>query len=378
MALVHGHAASETGPLIQGGCTMSIFHKRYHPPGTSPGTLSVVASEVPLAIRLIDYTQTRFEEEALGEPAECAPYLGPDSTTWIDVQGNVPPDILGELGRLLNLHFLALEDILNKGQRAKLEEYDDQIFVVMHLPVLDESGDLHLEQVSLFLTKGVVVSFYGAARDPFEPIRERLRRSIGRVRKRGSDYLFYALLDTVVDHAFPLLEGYGERIETLEDEVLTLPTQETLAEVYRLRRELLVLRRMCWPQRDVLSQLFRGDCTCIQEETNWFLRDCYDHTVQVLDLVESYREMVAGLLDVYLSSLSNRLNESMRLLAIIATVFIPLTFIAGVYGMNFGNNTNSWWAMPELRWDYGYPAVWGLMIVIAAVMLYLFKRNKWL
>jgi magnesium transporter len=371
-------AAAEAGLSIQGVCTMSIFRKRYHPPGTSPGTLSGVASEVPLTIRLIDYTQTDFEEKALGEPAECAPYLGPDSTTWIDVQGNVPPDVLSELGRLLDLHSLALEDILNKGQQAKLEEYDDQIFVVMHLPVLDESGALHLEQVSLFLAKGVVVSFYGEAHEPFEPIRERLRRSIGRVRKRGSDYLFYALLDTVVDHAFPLLESYGERIEALEDEVLTQPTQETLAEVYRLRRELLLLRRMGWPQRDVLSQLFRGDCACIQDETNWFLRDCYDHTVQVLDLVESYREMVAGLLEVYLSSLSNRLNESMRLLAIIATLFIPLTFIAGVYGMNFGNNTESWWAMPELRWDYGYPAAWVLMIVIALIMLYLFKRNKWL
>ena len=357
---------------------MKAFRKRYHPPGTSPGTLAVVDSEVPLLIRLIDYTDARYEEHVLREPAECAPFLSRDSTTWVDVQGSVTPEVLRELGGLLNLHSLALEDILNKGQQAKLDEYDDHIFVVMHLPTLDASGALQVEQVSLFLARGILVSFYGHSQEPFGPVRERLRQHIGRLRKRGSDYLFYALLDVVIDHAFPLLESYGERIEALEDEVLAEPSKDTLAMVYELRRELLLLRRLSWPQRDVLSQLFRGECSCIQSETNWFLRDCYDHTVQILDLVESYREMVAGLLDVYLSSLSNRLNESMRLLAIIATLFIPLTFIAGVYGMNFGNNTRSWWAMPELRWDYGYPAVWALMIGIAAVMLYLFKRNKWL
>ncbi|MCG6941419.1 MAG: magnesium/cobalt transporter CorA [Thiohalocapsa sp.] len=357
---------------------MRAFRKRYHPPGTAPGTLAVVASEVPPQIRLIDYTPTHYEEKVLGAPAECAPFLGAESTTWIDVQGNAPPDVLRELGRLLNLHSLALEDILNKGQQAKLEEYDEHVFVVMHLPTLDESDALRVEQVSFFLARGLLVSFYGQAQEPFEPIRQRLRKRIGRLRKHGSDYLLYALLDVVVDHAFPLLESYGERIEALEDEVLEQPRQDILTKVYQLRRELLLLRRMCWPQRDVLNDLFRGDCDCIEPETTLFLRDCYDHTVQILDLVEAYREMVAGLLEVYLSSLSNRLNESMRLLTIIATLFIPLTFIAGVYGMNFGNNTESWWAMPELRWAYGYPAIWALMIGIAAVMLYLFKRNKWL
>ncbi|WP_246195033.1 magnesium/cobalt transporter CorA, partial [Allochromatium palmeri] len=172
--------------------------------------------------------------------------------------------------------------------------------------------------------------------------------------------------------------SYGERLEALEDEVLTQPTQQTLARVHQIRRELLWLRRLAWPQREVLSQLLRGDCACITPETRLFLRDSHDHTVQILDLVESDREMITSLLDVYLSSVSNRLNESMRLLTIIATLFIPLTFVAGVYGMNFGNNAHSAWAMPELRWDYGYPMIWGVMIAIAAGMLYLFKRNKWL
>ncbi len=357
---------------------MRVFPKRYHPPGTSPGTLSDVSSDVPLAIRLIDYTDTEYEEKDLSGAAECRPFLQRDSTTWIHIQGSAPPDTLRELGRLLGLHPLALEDVVNKGQRAKLEEYDKQIFVVMYAPQIDGGGSLRAEQVSLFVGHGFLVSFYGAAGDPFEPVRERLRKHIGRIRRRNSDYLLYALLDDIVDQAFPLLEAYGEQIEALEDEVLDRPSQNTLAQIHRLRRELLLMRRLLWPQREVLNQLFREECACIEQDTRLFLRDCYDHTVQILDLLESYREMAASMVEAYLSSLSNRLNESMRLLTIIATVFIPLTFIVGVYGMNFGNDVQSPWAMPELRWGYGYPAVWLVMIVVAAGMLYLFKRNKWM
>ena len=357
---------------------MRVFRKRYHPPGTSPGTLAEVVSEVPLAIWLIDYRDEQFEERELHGVAECRPFLERDSITWVQVQGGVQPGTLHELGHLLGLHPLALEDVANQGQRAKLEEYDEQIFVVVHLPVIDGNGSLRIEQMSLFAGQGFLVSFCGTLEDPFEPVRERLRKHIGRIRKRKSDYLLYALLDVVIDHAFPLLESYGERIEALEDELLERPSPDTLAEIHRLRRELLLIRRMLWPQREVLGQLFREECSCIEQDTRLYLRDCYDHTVQILDLLESYREMAASMLDVYLSSLSNRLNESMRLLTIIATLFIPLTFIAGVYGMNFGNNTHSWWAMPLLRWDYGYPAIWLVMIAVAGTMLYLFKRNKWL
>jgi magnesium transporter len=358
--------------------TMRVFPKRYHPPGTSPGTLAEVVSEVPVAVRLLDYTDAEYEERELGSATECNPFLERHSTTWIQVQGGVQPATLHELGHLLGLHPLALEDVLNEGQRAKLEEYDEQIFVVMHLPVMDRNGSLRIEQVSLFAGQGFLLSFCGTLEDPFEPVRERLRNHVGRIRKRNSDYLLYALLDVVVDHAFPLLESYGERIEVLEDELLERPGPETLAEIHRLRRQLLLVRRMLWPQREVLSRLFREECSCIEQDTRLYLRDCYDHTVQILDLLESYRDMAASMVEVYLSSVSNRLNESMRLLTIIATLFIPLTFITGIYGMNFGNNTGSWWAMPELRWDYGYPAVWLLMIAIAGVMLYLFKRNRWM
>lgn len=357
---------------------MGVFPKRYHPPGTSPGTLVAADSALPLVMCLTDYTDTRYHERTFTDPVECLPFLGVDSATWIDVQGTVPPSVLRELGRLLDLHPLALEDILNKGQQSKLEEYESQLFVVMHRPSLDDSGMLQIDQVSFFMGRGILVSFHDQPQASFELIRERLRRHIGRLRQSGSDYLLYRLLDGIVDHAFPVLERYGETLEQLEDEILDHPTQETLARVHQVRRELLQLRRLSWPQREVLSQLFRGDCACIAPETRIFLRDGYDHTVQILDLVENYREVVASLLDVYLSSISNRLNESMRLLTIIATLFIPLTFIAGVYGMNFSANNDSPWAMPELRWDYGYPAVWGVMIAVAGLMIYLFKRNKWL
>ena len=357
---------------------MKVFPKRYHPPGTSPGTLAEVVSAVPLAIRLIDYSASEYVDKELGDPAECVPFLLRDSTTWVQVQGGVPPQTLSALGRLFGLHPLALEDIVNDGQRAKLEEYDEQVFVVVQLPVIDGDGSLRSEQISLFLGKGFLISFCGQAQDPFEPIRARVRKHVGRIRQRGSDYLLYALLDVIIDHAFPLLEAYGERIEVLEDKLLDQPEPDILTQIHQLRRQLLLMRRMLWPQREVLSRLLHDECPCIQQDTRLFLRDCYDHTVQILDLLESYREMAASMVDVYLSSLSNRLNESMRLLTIIATLFIPLTFIAGVYGMNFGDNTHSWWAMPELRWDYGYPAVWLLMILIAGVMLFLFKRNKWM
>jgi magnesium transporter len=355
---------------------MKVFPKRYHPPGTSPGTLAKVESEIPHVIQLIDYTEAGYYEAELTNAGECRPFLERDSTTWVHVQGNATPETLRELGLLLNLHTLALEDVVNKGQRAKLEEYDEQIFVVMHLPELDPQGFLNSEQVSLFVGRGFLVSFCPNSADPFDPVRERLRKHIGRVRRRNSDYLLYALLDDIVDQAFPLLEQYGERIETLEDELLERPSQNTLARIHQLRRELLLMRRMLWPQREVLGQLFREECVCIEQDTRLYLRDCYDHTVQILDLLESYREMAASMLEVYLSSISNRLNETMRVLTIIATVFIPLTFIAGVYGMNFGDPNNPW-AMPELRWTYGYPLVWLLMIGVAVGMLRLFKRKKW-
>jgi magnesium transporter len=356
---------------------MRIFAKHYHPPGTEPGTLRSVTAEAPFSIKLVDFSHGEYEERALATVADCRPFLDRATTTWIHVQGGAPPAILYELGDLLDLHLLALEDVLNKGQRAKAEEYEEQVFVVMQRPVLNQGDRVVTEQISLFAGEGFVVSFCDAEADPFDLVRDRLRRQVGTIRRRKSDYLLYALVDSIVDEAFPLLEIYGERIEALEDELLARPDQDTLTRIHHVRRDLLLLRRTLWPQREVLAHLYRGECACIEAETRLFLRDCYDHTVQILDFVESYRDMTSSMLEVYLSSVSNRLNESMRVLTVIATIFIPLTFIAGVYGMNFGANTASWWAMPELRWAYGYPAVWVVMILIAAGLLYAFKRRNW-
>ncbi len=358
---------------------MKVFGKSYHPPGTSPGTLVPIDSGVPFSIHLIDYSGEEIFEQELVTASEIGPYLSnPHSTTWVHIRGGPSAEMLRQLGSLLHLHSLALEDVANTGQRSKLEEYDDQLFAIVHLPVEDDDGRTRTEQISLFMGRGFLVSFHDAPEDPFEPVRMRLRAHSGKIRSRHSDYLLYALLDNIVDHGFPLLERYGEQIETLEEQLLDNPGKDTLAEIHQVRRDLLLIRRMLWPQREMLVRLYREECPCIEQDTRMYLRDCYDHTVQIMDLMESYREMAASMLEVYLSSVSNRLNESMRLLTIIATLFIPLTFIVGVYGMNFGNDTQSWWAMPELRWDYGYPAVWLVMIAIAGLMLYLFKRNRWL
>ncbi|MDH5571934.1 MAG: magnesium/cobalt transporter CorA, partial [Gammaproteobacteria bacterium] len=213
--------------------------------------------------------------------------------------------------------------------------------------------------------------------DPFHPLRKRLRKHTGHIRDQGADYLLYSILDLIIDQGYPVLENFGEQIELIEEELLSSATQKTLAQIHKLRRELLLLRRILWPQREVLSTIMRNEHSLIKKETVIYLRDCYDHTIQIMDLVENYREMAASMIDVYLSSVSHRLNEIMRVLTMIATIFIPLTFIVGLYGMNFHHNESPW-AMPELGWYYGYPLIWGVMISIVVGMLIYFKRNDWL
>ena len=356
---------------------MSYFTKRYHPPGTSPGTLSEHPPEVmaALSITLLDYTPKSFSEHHIENPSDCAAWLEQDSISWVHVQGQVDPDTLRELGTLFGLHPLALEDVINTGQRPKADSYDEQLFVTMNLPALNEEGELNIEQVSLFLADRVLISFHHGPSHPFQPVIERLRKHSGRIRERGADYLLYALLDVIIDQGFPLLESMGESIEDLEEELLDTPGKPTLARIHQTRRDLLLLRRNLWPQREVMNHLSREGHALIHDTTLPYLRDCYDHTIQILDLIESYREMAASMLDVYLTSLSHRLNEVMRVLTVIATIFIPLTFIVGVYGMNFA--ADSPWAMPELGWDYSYPILWLLMIGIAGGMIYAFKRRGW-
>lgn len=358
---------------------MRYFVKRYHPPGTSPGTLTApkIAGAPPLRITLIDYTDQDFFETELVSAGECRTYLERPTNTWIHVQGSAEPETLKELGRMFGLHPLALEDVVNTGQRPKFETFDEHLFVIMSCPTSDEDK-IFTEQISFFIGQNFLISFHEGAVDSFEPVRKRLRNHIGRIRGKKVDYLLYALLDLIIDQGFPVLEDIGERMEMLEEALMDTPTKETLNEIHRIRRELLLLRRMLWPQREVLNQLFREEHSLFEHDTMPYLRDCYDHTIQVMDLIETFREMTASMLDVYLSGVSNRLNEIMRVLTLIATIFIPLTFVVGVYGMNFGNNQHSPWAMPELNWYYGYPLIWAVMLVIAAGMVFYFKKKGWL
>ncbi len=325
----------------------------------------------------MDYTGSDYSEKSSITPEECKPFLERETITWIHVQGDAEPETLRQLGNMFGLHNLALEDVINSGQRPKVEEYDEQLFVVMAHPVIDDHGEpISVNQLSLFLGRNFVLSFYPGGSDPFEPVRKRLRDRVGRLRSRGPDQLLYALVDLVIDGGFPLLKWLGDELEELEEEMLQTPTSANLRRLYELKRTLVTLRRVLWPQREAVNKLVREETVEISEETKIYLRDCYDHTIQIMDLIESYRDMATGLLDVYLSSVSYRLNEIMRVLTVIATIFIPLTFIVGLYGMNF-RNEKSPWAMPELYWYYGYPLVWVLMIAIAGGMLFYFRRRKW-
>ena len=359
---------------------MTYFTKHYHPPGTSPGTLirHDKVERAPLQILLTDYTDSEYSEQLLTQPEECAAYLERETVTWIHVQGDAEPDTMRALGKVFGLHHLALEDVINTGQRPKVDDYKDQLFVVMAHPVID-AGDagVRIDQLSLFVGNNYVISFHPGEKDPFDLVRQRLSDHVGRIRSRGADYLVYALIDVVIDEGFPVLEWLGDEVEELEDELLDSPTSNSLRRLHQLKRTLAILRRMLWPQRDVLNSLVRGDSGLIADENMVYYHDCYDHTIQIMDLIETYRDMATGMLDVYLSSISYRLNEIMRMLTMIATIFIPLTFIVGVYGMNFGNERSPW-AMPELHWYYGYPLVWLVIVVMVAGMLIYFRRKKWL
>jgi len=356
---------------------MANMMKRYHPPGTPPGTLTRRERGKPATPRivLLDYDAHRLDEIDDATPAQCAEARGRPSTTWIHVSGHPEVERLRELGAALGLHPLALEDVSNTGQRPKCERFDSQLFVIVSLPVA-ASGTIRTEQVSLFLLDNLLISFHEGASDAFEPVRKRLRDSVGNLRTRKSDALLYALLDLVIDHGFPVLEQLGEKIEALESEILRSATRGNLNTLHRLKRGLLTLRRMLWPQREVLNSLLSEQQTLISAPTKIYLRDCYDHTIQIMDLLESYRDMTSSMLDVYLSSVSNRLNETMRVLTVISTIFIPPTFLASVYGMNFDQSAGPL-NMPELSWRYGYPFTLAVMTISVLALLVYFKRKQW-
>lgn len=349
----------------------------YDQPGSLPGTLLIDADAPPPNIMLYDYNATDLTCKQVAIPEECASYLDTESVTWVDVQGLGCEDILQRLGRVFNLHPLVLEDIVNVPQRPKVEDYEDQLMIIARMVIPKETVGFYIEQVSFVLGKHYLLTVQEEPEhDCFEQVRLRIRNNKGTLRKQKPDYLAYTLLDAIVDGFFPVLEDYGEEIEDLEEEVVNNPTRQTLEKIYRVRRELLTLRRSIWPQRDAINFLIRDESDLISENVRVYLRDCYDHAIQVLDMVETYRELTSGLMDVYLSAVGNRMNEIMKLLTVISSIFIPLTFIAGVYGMNF-NTEKSPWNMPELNWYWGYPACIAGMSAIAAGLVVFFWRRGW-
>ena len=349
------------------------------PAGSAPGTLTPDPKAKPPRIRVIAYGPESITEHPLREPDQIAELMGRSPVTWIDVDGLGDARIVGRIGELIGLHKLSLADVVHVNQRPKLEDYGNYLFLVARMPCGEaDNGALATEQVSICLGPNFVVTFQERQipGDCFDPVRDRLRRAIGRIRRSGADHLAYALLDAVIDAYFPVVEEIGERIDTLEEAVLGVPTPEVLQQIHRVRRDLIAVRRAAWPLREAVNTLLRDPSPLVADETRVYLRDCHDHTIQIIDLVESYRDLESALMDVYLSMVSYRLNEIMKVLTIIATIFIPLTFIVGLYGMNF--DTSSPWNMPELGWRYGYPAVLLVMAVIAGGMLVFFRRRGWL
>lgn len=348
--------------------------KRRTPIGAPPGTLIPDPSSVAPTISLFGYDQDRLIEKSFAAVDEITDADCGHKVTWVNVDGLADIPTIQRLGERFGLHSLALEDVVDAHQRPKLEEFDDHLFIVTR--AFNERHHGLAEQISVFLGKGFVLTFQERPGGSFDPVRNQLRRANGRIREFAADYLAYALLDAVTDSFFPALEATGESIAHLEDRVVMSVDARAMSDIHDMKRELLDLRRAIWPQREMFNALIRSETGFIASETKIYLRDCYDHTIQLIDMVETYREIASGLVDIYLSSLSNRMNEIMKLLTMIATIFIPLGFIAGLYGMNFDRSFP--WNMPELGWRYGYLMALGLMVAVAVSLLFYFKGKGWL
>ena len=362
-------------PLKQSRRLMQkLINKTSRKSGLAPGTLIHIGEKKidKPKITVIDYDAAGVQEKVVSQVEDCFPSKDSPTVSWINIDGLHQVDLVEKIGQHFNIHPLILEDIVHTGQRPKLDEVDDNLFIVLKMFTYDvQEQDIKAEQVSMILAPHVLISFQEAEGDVFEPIRDRIRKAKGRIRKMGSDYLCYALLDAIVDNYFVILEKLGEKIELLEEELLSNPSPVTLQAIHRVRGELIFLRRSVWPLREVINELERGEHSLIMDSSKIFFRDVYDHTIQVIDTIETCRDVVSGMLDMYLSSISNKMNEVMKVLTVIATIFIPLTFIAGIYGMNFEY-------MPELHWRWSYPLVWVLIVLIGVGMAAFFKRKKWL
>ena len=363
-----------------------MFKTRHSLPGAAPATLTPHTingkGEKP-TIHLVEYDETTLEEREIKDISELPAFLDNKRVTWINIDGLGDVEALQALGAKFNLHPLALEDVLNTGQRPKTEQFPDYLFIISQMVYRDSKLKLCGEQVSMFLGENFLITVQEEGEfDVFDPVRARIHAGRGSIRKSKSDYLAYALLDSIIDHSYPALEGIGSAIEELEDDLLESPSRGMVQTLHEYKRSLTQLRRFVWPLRDVVNGLLHDQSGFIADSTKIFLRDCYDHTVQLMDLVESYREITAGLMELYLSSVGLRTNEVMRVLTVITSIFIPLTFVAGIYGMNFApeppESRPLTMNMPELYHPYGYVATLFVMAVIATIQLFIFRRKKWL
>ena len=351
-----------------------FIKKRGKKIGLPPGTPVYVGErkDEKVKISLIDFDETQYQEKEVKTVEECFPFKSTPTVTWINIDGIHQVDIIEKIGKDFDLHPLIMEDIANTEQRPKMEDFGHYLYVVLKMLYFDEEEhEIKGEQVSLILGENFVVSFQEKEGDIFNPIRERIRNNKGRIRRMKADYLAYSLLDMIVDNYFTILEKLGDQIEEMEERLVTDPRPATLQEIHKLKREMIFLRKSVWPLREVSNGLERVESSLIHKSSRIYLRDVYDHTIQVIDTVETFRDMLSGMHDTYLSSISNRMNEIMKVLTIIATIFIPLTFIAGIYGMNFK-------FMPELEWRWAYFIVWGVIAIIAIVMVSFFKRKRWM
>jgi magnesium transporter len=352
----------------------SLLKKHSGVAGLPPGTVVYLGDQrvEQTQISVIDYSAGEIKEQVLTSADECQAYVGKSTVTWINVVGLHDTDLLQEIGDIFDLHPLVLEDIANTGQRPKMQDHGDYIFMALKMLYRPEDDDgVVAEQVSLVLGHNYVLTFQEVEDDVFDRVRERIRSSSGRVRDMGCDYLAYSLVDSVVDNYFTVLETLGDRIELLHDAVTARAKPETLTEIHGLKREMVYLRKCLWPLRELVDNLQSAESKLIDAKLAPYLRDVYGHTIQIIDNLESLRDMLSGTLDIYMTIVSNRMNEVMRVLTVIATIFMPLTFIAGIYGMNFE-------VMPELKWPLGYAMVWGIMLATAIGMTLFFKRRKWL
>ncbi len=349
-----------------------VVKRRSAKTGLPPGSLIHIGERRTdqAKITLCSYDETHFQEREVQTLEGVLPTDG-GAVTWIHIDGLHEIHLLEQMGVNFGLHPLILEDILNTEQRPKSEDHGDYLYIVLRLFHEEAGGGLIPEQVSIVFGRNWLISLQEKEGRLLDPVRERLRNEKGRLRKAGADYLAHALLDAMVDSYFVILDKFGEKVESLEEALIGRPLPATLRAIQALKREMILLRKSVWPLREVLGGLGRSDSPLIREQSVIYFRDIYDHAVQVIDTIETYRDMLSGMLDIYLSSISYRMNEIMKVLTIIATVFMPLTFLAGVYGMNFRY-------MPELEWHWGYFALWGVMVVIAIFMLIYFRRKKWL